>query len=139
VTAFVLDNSVTMRWCFDSGTHAYADNVLRQLNSGAEALVPVLWRYEVSSVLARAQNTAIINAQSVANFLTNISALNIITDMEGTDHILGDVHQLAVTYRLTTYDAAYLELTLRKNLALATLDDDLRKACLKAGGSIFLL
>jgi len=28
VSAFVLDNSVTMRWCFDSGAHAYADQVV---------------------------------------------------------------------------------------------------------------
>ncbi len=139
MTAFVLDNSVTMRWCFDSGTHAYADSVLRQLESGGEALVPILWRYELSSVLARAQITSIIDAQRVANFLTNIAALNIVVDMEGADRILGEVHELAVNYRLTTYDAAYLELTLGKNLPLATLDDDLRKACLKAGGSIFLM
>jgi hypothetical protein len=55
VTAFILDNSVTMRWCFDAGTHEYADNILRLLTSGkGSAFVPVLWRYEVSAVLARA-------------------------------------------------------------------------------------
>ncbi len=137
MNAFVLDNSVTMRWCFDSDVHAYADCVLRQLNSGGEALVPILGRYEVSSVLARAHNTAVIDAQRAANFFTNIAALNIVVDEEASSRILGDVHKLAVTYRLTSYDAAYLELTLRKNLPLATLDDDLGKACLKAGGSIF--
>jgi hypothetical protein len=29
VTDFVLDNSVTMRWCFDGGSHDYADKVLQ--------------------------------------------------------------------------------------------------------------
>lgn len=56
MTAFVLDNSVTMRWCFDSGTHAYADAVAQHLESDdGEAFVPILWSYEVSAVLARAR------------------------------------------------------------------------------------
>jgi predicted nucleic acid-binding protein len=127
-----------MRWCFDIGVNPYADGVLRQLSAGDEAVVPVLWRYEVSSVLARAENTGVITAQKVRKFLTNIAALKISVEMDGIDQILTDVHRLAVTYRLTSYDAAYLELALRKKIPLASLDDDLRKACVKAGGAIFL-
>jgi len=40
LTAFVLDNSVTMRWCFQNTTHPYADGILQELTSG-EALVPL--------------------------------------------------------------------------------------------------
>ena len=59
MTVFVLDNSVTMRWCFDSGNHPYADSILRQLAApNGEAIVPILWRYEVSSVLARGNHWA---------------------------------------------------------------------------------
>ena len=87
----------------------------------------------------RAQNTGVITAQRVTNFLTNIAALSIFVDMDGIGRILPDVHQLAVTYRLTSYDATYLELALRKNLPLASLDEDLRKACLKAGGSLLTI
>jgi predicted nucleic acid-binding protein len=53
-------------------------------------------------------------------------------DPDSSDRILTDVHRLAVAYRLTSYDASYLELALRKNLPLATLDDELiaaSKAC----------
>jgi predicted nucleic acid-binding protein len=136
VTVFVLDNSVAMRWCFESGAHAHADNVLQQLESDdGEAFVPVLWRYEVSAVLARAQNTGVLTAQKVAEFLENLQALNIIVDTDGSDRIFTDVHQLAITHRLTSYDAAYLELALRRNLPLATLDRDLLRACKTAGVS----
>jgi predicted nucleic acid-binding protein len=137
VTAFILDNSVTMRWCFDSGTHPYADGVLLRLKTDGKAIVPVLWRYEVSAVLARAQNTGLIGAQQVMNFLGNLDQLTIALDMEGISGILTDVHRLATAYRLTSYDAAYLELALRRNLPLASLDDDLRKACIAAGGALF--
>lgn len=136
MTVFVLDNSVAMRWCFESGAHAHADNVLQQLESDdGEAFVPVLWRYEVSAVLARAQNTGVLTAQKVAEFLENLQALNIIVDTDGSDRIFTDVHQLAITHRLTSYDAAYLELALRRNLPLATLDRDLLRACKTAGVS----
>lgn len=125
-----------MRWCFESGAHAHADNVLQQLESDdGEAFVPVLWRYEVSAVLARAQNTGVLTAQKVAEFLENLQALNIIVDTDGSDRIFTDVHQLAITHRLTSYDAAYLELALRRNLPLATLDRDLLRACKTAGVS----
>lgn len=136
MTVFVLDNSVAMRWCFESGAHAHADNVLQQLESDdGEAFVPVLWRYEVSAVLARAQNTGVLTAQKVTEFLENLQALNIIVDTDGSDRIFTDVHQLAITHRLTSYDAAYLELALRRNLPLATLDRDLLRACKTAGVS----
>jgi hypothetical protein len=56
VTGFVLDNSVTMRWCLEGGSHDYADKILQQLvAAGGTAFVPILWRYEVSAVLARAE------------------------------------------------------------------------------------
>jgi predicted nucleic acid-binding protein len=125
-----------MRWCFDAGAHTYADNVLAQLAPGGGAFVPPLWRYEVSAVLARAQNAGAITAEKVINFLANIAALNIVVDAEGSNRILTDVHQLALAHQLTSYDAACLELALRPNLPLASLDGDLKRACLKAGGTL---
>jgi hypothetical protein len=46
---------------------------------------------------------------------------------------LHDTLQLARRYRLSSYDASYLELALRAALPPATLDEDLRRAALKAG------
>jgi predicted nucleic acid-binding protein len=134
VTTFVLDNSVTMRWFFDSGTHTYADAILADLRSFAsDATVPVLWRYETSAVLAREQNRGLVPAQDIAIFMGDLSALPITVDADSSDRIYPDVHQLAVTHRLTSYDAAYLELALRRGLPLATLDAELIAACAGAG------
>jgi len=55
LTAFVLDNSVTMRWCFENASAPYAEEVLEQLLVGQQAHVPALWLHEVVSVLAKAQ------------------------------------------------------------------------------------
>jgi predicted nucleic acid-binding protein len=121
-----------MRWCFENATHAYAESVLQTLATG-QAVVPVLWRYEVSAVLSKAQRDGVITGFKVDAFLKELGSLNIIVDRDGTDRILTDVHRLAITYRLTSYDAAYLELTIRKRLPLATLDDKLIRACKSAG------
>ena len=134
---FVLDNSVTMRWCFEGGSNNYADDILRQLETNARAAtVPVLWRYEVSAVLARAQIRNLLPAQKVAEFLEDLATVNITVDMDSVQRVLTDVHAMAVRYRLTTYDASYLELALRRGLPLATLDAELRAACQAAGVTV---
>lgn len=133
MTAFVLDNSVTMRWCFQNAAHPYADGILQKLAVGA-ALVPMMWRYEVSAVLAKSQKDGILTAHRVDEFLDK---LNITVDPDSPDRILTDVHRVAVAYRLTSYDASYLELALRKSLPLATLDNELVAAS-KASGVILL-
>ena len=48
-------------------------------------------------------------------------------------HALAVTLQLARRYKLSAYDASYLELSLRSGLPLATLDEDLQKAARKAG------
>ncbi len=132
MTVFVLDNSVTMRWCFENSTDPYADTVLQTLAAG-QAIVPVLWRYEVSAVLAKAQKDGILTDIKVSALLATLQTLNIQLDRDGADYILTDVHRLAVTHRLTSYDAAYLELAMRKKLPLATLDAELIRACNRTG------
>ncbi len=59
--------------------------------------------------------------------------MNITADETSGALIFADVHRIAVTYRLTSYDAAYLELALRRNCPLATLDNDLIRAANAAG------
>lgn len=54
MTEFVLDNSVAMRWCFENTHNPYAEAVLQRLRGDNRAIVPLLWRYEVVSVLAKA-------------------------------------------------------------------------------------
>jgi predicted nucleic acid-binding protein len=136
VTSFVLDNAVTMRWCFENAAHTYADAILSRLEAGAEAAAPVLWLYEVSAVLARAQNLGSLTAAKASDFTGALKAPNIAIDSNGMERILTDVHRLAIAHRLTSYDAAYLELALRQNLPLATLDADLIRASKEAGAVV---
>jgi predicted nucleic acid-binding protein len=137
---FVLDNSVAMRWCFEGGAHPYADAVLQHLMEGAAAIVPMLWFYEVSNVLVRAVNRGELTHSETTQFLEVLGVFNIAADHEadgGAARIFADVHRVALSYRLTSYDAAYLELAQRRGLALATLDDELIRASADAGVALF--
>ena len=122
-----------MRWCFENAAHPFADSVLNRLATGDTAIVPVLWFYEASAVLSRAQTTGTLVASRATAFITELRSLNITADDAGVAHVFTDVHRLALSYRLTSYDATYLELAIRLNLPLATLDDELVRAAGAAG------
>ena len=132
---FVLDNSVTMRWFFGDGKPqdlAYAGKVL-DLMQEAQALVPATWGLEVANVIAKAEEKALVTEARSGAFLEMLEDVDIEADSATFAHALTDTLQLARRYKLSSYDASYLELALRLGLPLATLDEDLQKAAKKAG------
>lgn len=136
--SLVLDNSVAMRWCFGDGSQAdlaYADAVMDTLLA-ASAIVPAIWGLEVANVLARAERQRTITAEHMSEFIARLAALDIETDVETSRRALGATLYLARQHGLSAYDAAYLELALRRRLPLATLDVDLRQAAADAGCTV---
>jgi predicted nucleic acid-binding protein len=134
---FVLDASLTLSWLLrdaSSRNAPYAFAVLDALRApGASAEVPVTWGLEIANVIARAEaKDQITEAQSDA-FLQMLDAASIQGDASTFTHALSDTLQLARRYRLSSYDASYLELALRSALPLATLDEDLQRAAGRAG------
>jgi len=122
-----------MRWCFESAQHPYADSILQRLAGGEDAIVPVLWFYEASAVLAREEIRGSLTAPKASELIAELRSLDIRADEQDAENIFGDVYRLAIAHRLTSYDAAYLELALRRDLPLATLDDDLIRASAAIG------
>ena len=74
----------------------------------------------------------VTEAQSEA-FLEMLEGVAISADSATFSKALSDTLQIARRYRLSAYDASYLELAMREGLPLATLDEDLHKAANKAG------
>lgn len=129
-----------MRWCFGDGKPAdlaYATKVMESLAQGA-ALVPSIWKLEVANVLARAEHRKLIDSAHSAAFLAILQDLPIITDPSGEDTVFTNTLQLARQHRLSAYDAAYLELAIREQLPLATLDADLRKAAKRTTARLYV-
>ncbi|MHB8622959.1 MAG: type II toxin-antitoxin system VapC family toxin [Sulfuricaulis sp.] len=132
---FVLDNSVTMRWLFGDGQPhelAYAEVVLEAMKQ-ASVLVPVTWGLEVANVIARAEAKNLVTEARSRTFLGMLNGVDIICDAETFSQALPDTLHLARRYRLSSYDASYLELALRMSLPLATLDEELQNAAERCG------
>jgi predicted nucleic acid-binding protein len=68
--------------------------------------------------------------QRLAGFLRD---LPVAIDEETASQAWAVTAQLAARFRLTVYDAAYLELAQRRGLPLATLDQELRAAAAALG------
>lgn len=123
---------MAMAWLFaDQATPATAAVLNRLANQ--TALVPALWFLEITNVLALAERKGrITQAQSDA-FISDLGKLIIERDDEAADRAFTHLFTLCRTHRLTSYDAIYLDLAVRRNLPLATLDEQLRKTATKLG------
>jgi len=130
---FVLDASVTLAWCFPDESTAGTEAILDMLAGGAEGIVPSIWPFEVSNALLVGERRKRLTVAQVTSVLRRVAKLPISVDPIQLDRVFEQVLSFARQEQLTEYDAAYLELALRENLPLATLDDRLRRAAAKAG------
>lgn len=96
--------------------------------------MPSLWLWEVGNVLVQAQRKGRITPAAIRTFLGILETLPIRIDQVTTATAWHDT--LARSHRLTTYDAAYLELALRLGLPLASRDQALNAAASKEGMSL---
>ena len=124
---FVLDNSVVMSWCFKDETNQYADAVLDQL-SEATAIVPSIWPLEVVNVLLVAERSKRLQQADSVRFITLLLQLPIEVEHEWPEKIMKDLLALGRTKNLSSYDASYLDLAMRKDCPIATLDKRIRDA-----------
>lgn len=123
----VIDNSVVMSWCFKDQANPYADSVLERLTD-AVAYVPPVWPLEVVNVLVAAERKKCISEADSVRFISLLSQLPILVEYESPEKVMNDLLGLSRAYNLSSYDASYLDLAMRKGLPLATLDEKLRKA-----------
>jgi predicted nucleic acid-binding protein len=125
--SLVLDGSVALSWQFeDEQTPASLAVLDRVSNSGA--WVPDLWYLEVANALLKAIRRKRYSVAQRDAALARLSLLDIVVDSETAEHAWGPTLALSDRFGLTPYDAAYLEVAMRRGLALATLDQALRQA-----------
>ncbi|MBV9342272.1 MAG: type II toxin-antitoxin system prevent-host-death family antitoxin [Acidobacteria bacterium] len=100
------------------------------------ALVPTSWFIEITNVLAMAERKGRITATQSDAFIADLSNLGIERDEEAADRAFTHLLALCRTHRLTSYDAIYLDLAVRRRLPLATLDDGFGRIAKKLGVGI---
>lgn len=128
----VLDSSLTMAWCFADEQTEQTQALLARLGTEG-GVVPSLWPLEVSNVLLVGERRGRVTPAQSAQFVATLRALPIMVDEETSRRAWDQILTLARQHRLSVYDAAYLELALRRGLPLATLDGDLQVAARSLG------
>ena len=128
----VLDCSIAMAWLFHDEATPKTTALLNRLATET-ALVPAWWLIEITNVLAMAERKGRITPTQSDAFIADLGKLGIERDNDAPDRAFTHLLALCRTHRLTSYDATYLDLAMRRRLPLATLDDDLRRPARKLG------
>ena len=128
--SFVLDNSVVSGWLLDSQASTYSEAVAQRLQA-SRATAPPLLPMEYTNVLRTACKRQKINAAQAQEMLSMLAGLPI--DIDTTPPNPAQLLDLALRYDLTSCDAVYLDLALRRSLPIATLDQALANAAVVAG------
>jgi predicted nucleic acid-binding protein len=125
--SLVIDSSMTLAWYFEDERTVASIAVLNQVAEEG-AIVPALWRLEVLNGLQVAVRRGRIDIAYRDASLADLQSLVIAIDPGTNRHAWSATLRLCDRFGLTLYDAAYLELALRRRLPLATLDSELVRA-----------
>ena len=131
---FVLDNSVVCGWMLSDQADTYTDAVAQRLIDDV-AVAPSLLRLEFVNVLRTACKRERIAIDAASEIIEHINALPIEYDSVSGEP--AQIMQLSLRFNLSSYDAAYLDLALRRQLPVATRDSDLADAARAAGVGLF--
>lgn len=127
---FVIDNSVVSGWYLEDQATPYTEHIANRLVE-ERACAPALWELELTNVLRTSCLRRRLTAEKAQEILSHIAGLPIDTDRHAVPR--HELLALALRFGLSSYDAAYLELALRRQLPLATQDEALSAAALAAG------
>jgi predicted nucleic acid-binding protein len=125
--SLIVDASITMAWCFEDEATPATEEVLDQVVE-SNALVPSVWRFEVGNALQMAIRRKRITGIFRDDALAKLLAMPITVDPETDAYVWTTALRLSERFGLTLYDAAYVELAQRRNLPLASLDQEMRAA-----------
>lgn len=139
MAAFVLDASVAIAWCFPGDATEdipYSRRVLNELATN-HAIVPEIWAFEIAnSIFVSYSKRKRITERQIQEYPELLKALPIRVEPQSLWATV-DLQSLARRRDLTAYDVAYLDLTTRTNLPLATSDRVLKAAAIAEGIAVF--
>jgi predicted nucleic acid-binding protein len=127
----VLHSSVTVAWFFRDEQIDAVRGVLGTFSQSG-AVVPSLWRIEVANALQMAVRRGRIDEGYRDLSIADLAIMDVV-DAESDRHVWSTTLNLANRFRLTIYDAIYLEVAQRLALPLASLDRQLRRAASELG------
>lgn len=133
MSRLVLDASMALSWLLPDEASASTLAVQAELLKAEGVWVAAHWRLEVANSLCMAERRKRLDAAGIAQAVALFTQLPVLVDPETNEHAGSETLALARQHALSVYDAAYLELALRRGAALATLDGPLRTVAKKLG------
>ena len=103
----------------------------------SKPMAPNLLMIEFSNALLCAEKRKRINLEMILEFITMFEKLPIAYEPLASKGSLSRIITLSRQYKLTAYDAVYLDMAARKGLPLLTNDRALQRAAKKCGLPIF--
>lgn len=135
MTSHVVDASIFGPLFFDDEKDDLFEDLPR-LIAGQSCIVPQHWRLEVTNQILAGLRRQRMTEVMAENAIAQIDLFPIAVDEE-TGGRYAQSYALAHKHRLTVYDAAYLELAIRRHLPLVTYDLELRNAALAETIAVF--
>ena len=135
----VLDASAALSWLLErkDTTEAALSGQALDVVRASGATVPALWYSEVANALLLAERQRVVTAEETADFLSSLLYWEIVQDSVLPAMCQAQIAHLGRVYKLTAYDATYLELAMRRAATLATFDRKLAEAARAAGVKVF--
>jgi predicted nucleic acid-binding protein len=88
-----------------------------------QAVIPSIWPLEIANALLVAERWGRVTRSDTTQLAAVLGSYPIEVDPVPTRLALTSVLDVARDYQLSSYDAAYLELSMRRALPIATLDE----------------
>ncbi len=126
---------MTAAWLFGDEQTEAALTVFSDVAANG-AVVPSLWRLEIANLLRTAVRRGRCDEALADGLLERLEALPIVIDRETDTHAWRATRTLSREQSLTPYDAAYLELAIRRSLPLASGDKALIAAARSLGVTV---
>ncbi len=133
MTPVVVDSSAVLGLVLPDEGGVMATALEAMFRQGPPVFVPAHWGVEVANGVLMAERRRRLTPADAAAALNFLRQLPITVDDGPVARVFGEVSALARQHGLTAYDAAYLELAMRRRATLATLDHALNKAAKSAG------
>jgi len=136
VSLCILDASFSFQWLFEDEASPEGDAALAAVRLTG-AIIPALWFVEIANGLGMAERRGRISQAEIVEGLGLLRSLPLVVAEVPDLAWCASILETMRAYRLTAYDATYLDLARRRALPLATRDRDLLVAAPAAGVPLF--
>lgn len=118
----VIDSSIALKWFLNESDSEIALQIYKDIKSGrVKAYAPTLLLLEVSNVLVKSKQVDISLIKKAMNAL--ISSPIVFVDLDSDN--FEEITDLMTRYKLTSYDAIYLQVAKSKNATVISEDNEL--------------